>query len=370
VPKGDTIMSAPVSDDESIEHQKYAPKRFREQARMPVASQLRVNSPPMYPSHAKVQGEWGETSGSPSSGGGLENEMRRRPYEPEAEYQPQPQRRRYSVLTLLSWIAIVASCTAVLIMLIVATTKPFWQGSGARRDTGSEALQASRLSGPLAVNKAPADAVTAMAAASGAQQSSSAQAQQARLALPEQNSINIPVRGVTDNEIRFGISAPFSGAAKELGHHMKLGVNAAFHVANANGGVHGRQLRLVAVDDGYEPARTAETMKQLYERDRVFGIVGNVGTPTAVVALPYALERRMLFYGAFTGAGLLRRDPPDRYVFNYRASYAEETDAVVRYLVKVRRLKPEQIAVFAQQDSYGDSGFAGVAKAIRSLRGR
>ena len=130
---------------------------------------------------------------------------------------------------------------------------------------------------------------------------------------------------------------------------MKLGIDAAFNVANTNGGVHGRQLRLVAVDDGYEPTRTAETMKQLYEQDRVFGIVGNVGTPTAVVALPYALERRMLFYGAFTGASLLRRDPPDRYVFNYRASYAEETDAVVRYLVKVRRLKPEQIAVFAQQ---------------------
>src|SRR5213079_1306233 len=80
-------------------------------------------------------------------------------------------------------------------------------------------------------------------------------------------------------------------------------------------------------------------------------------------------ERRALFFGAFTGAGLLRRDPPDRYVFNYRASYAEETDAVVRYLVKMRGLGPEQIAVFAQQDAYGDSGFAGVAKAMRALRG-
>src|SRR5256884_8261808 len=114
--------------------------------------------------------------------------------------------------------------------------------------------------------------------------------------------------------------------------------------------------------------RAAETMKELYEKQQVFGFVGNVGTPTAVVALPYALERRMLFFGAFTGAGLLRRDPPDRYVFNYRASYAEETDAVVRYLVNVRRLRPEQIVVFAQQDSYGDAGFEGVAKAMRTLR--
>jgi ABC-type branched-subunit amino acid transport system substrate-binding protein len=133
--------------------------------------------------------------------------------------------------------------------------------------------------------------------------------------------------------------------------------------------VHGRMLRLAAADDGYEPARTAETMKRLYEKDQVFGIIGNVGTPTATVALPYALERKMLFFGAFTGAGLLRSDPPDRYVFNYRASYAEETSAMVHYLVKVKRLKPSQIAVFAQQDSYGDSGFIGVTKAVRALGG-
>jgi ABC-type branched-subunit amino acid transport system substrate-binding protein len=150
---------------------------------------------------------------------------------------------------------------------------------------------------------------------------------------------------------------------------MKRGIEAAFNVANAKGGVYGRQLRLVAADDGYEPTRTAVAMKELYEKDQVFGLVGNVGTPTALVALPYALDRKMLFFGAFTGAGLLRNEPPDRYVFNYRASYAEETGAVVNYLVKVRRLLPEQIAVFAQQDAYGDAGFAGVEKAIRSLRG-
>jgi branched-chain amino acid transport system substrate-binding protein len=177
------------------------------------------------------------------------------------------------------------------------------------------------------------------------------------------------VRGVTDSEIRFGISAPFSGPAKELGQNMKLGIETAFNLANAKGGVYGRKLRLIAADDGYEPARTTATMTQLYEKDQVFGLIGNVGTPTAVVALPYALDRRMLFFGAFTGAGLLRNDPPDRYVFNYRASYAEETAAVVNYLVKVKRLSPEQIAVFAQQDAYGDAGFTGVEKAIRSLRG-
>jgi ABC-type branched-subunit amino acid transport system substrate-binding protein len=177
------------------------------------------------------------------------------------------------------------------------------------------------------------------------------------------------VQGVTDNEIQLGISAPFSGPAKELGSQMKLGIETAFAMANDAGGINGRQVKLLAADDGYEPRRTSDAMRQLYEKDKVLGFVGNVGTPTAEVALPYALEHHALFFGAFTGADLLRRDPPDRYVFNYRASYGEETNAVVRYLVRVRHLRPGQIAVFAQHDAFGDAGFDGVAKAIRALHG-
>jgi ABC-type branched-subunit amino acid transport system substrate-binding protein len=297
------------------------------------------------------------------SGAGLEGEVPRRPLEPEPVPQPPVRRRRYSAFGWISAVTVAAASLTVLILMIATTIKPFWQTPEAQREAGSEAPQTSTRSARLA---APAEAVSTVAPTT-VKPSSNAQAAVAPLAVGQKSSI--PVQGITDNEIRFGISAPFSGAAKELGHNMKLGIEAAFSLANAGGGVHGRQLRLVAVDDGYEPARAAETMKQLYEQDRIFAVLGNVGTPTAVVALPYALERQMLFYGAFTGAGLLRRDPPDRYVFNYRASYAEETDAVVRYLVKVRRLKPEQIAVFAQQDSYGDAGFAGVARAVRSLQG-
>ena len=176
-----------------------------------------------------------------------------------------------------------------------------------------------------------------------------------------------PVHGVTDNEIRFGIVAPFSGASKALGNQMKLGIDTAFDRVNDAGGVNGRKLKLIPADDGYEPSRTIGAMTQLYEKDQVFGFIGNVGTPTAVVAVPYALKHHILFFGAFTGAGLLRNDPPDRYVFNYRPSYMEETAAVVHYLVKVRRIPPRRIAVFAQQDAYGDAGFEGVAKAFREL---
>src|SRR3954454_7426863 len=149
---------------------------------------------------------------------------------------------------------------------------------------------------------------------------------------------------------------------------MKFGIETVFSLVNDTGGINGRQLKLFSADDGYEPSRTGEAMQQLWEGDHVYGIVGNVGTPTAVVALPFALDHNMLFFGAFTGANLLRAVPPDHYVFNYRASYVEETEAAVRYLVRVRGIQPREIAVFAQQDSFGDAGFEGVAKAIRAVR--
>ena len=266
-------------------------------------------------------------------------------------------------MTLMGRIVMVASFAALVAMAIIFA-KPLWQGA--------RALLSADSSDRLTAKNVPANnslvPATTIAATSGAAPSASAPAQQAALS-PSPQEPQSTVRGVTASEIRFGISAALSGPTKELGQNMQRGIVAAFNVANASGGVHGRQLRLIGADDGYEPARAAETMKQLYEKDQVFGVVGNVGTPTAVVALPYALERKMLFFGAFTGAGLLRSDPPDRYVFNYRASYAEETAATVQYLVKVRRLKTNEIAVFAQQDPYGVSGFAGVAKAIRSLGG-
>jgi branched-chain amino acid transport system substrate-binding protein len=166
-------------------------------------------------------------------------------------------------------------------------------------------------------------------------------------------------------DFNFGISAALTGPAKELGRAMKTGIEVAFAAANEKGGINGRKLRLIARDDGYEPARTAEAMKQLVEKDHVAGVIGNVGTPTAAVAAPYAIDHKVLFFGPFTGAPLLRKDPPDRYVFNYRASYAEETAAIVRWLVDVRRIKPPEIAVLAQEDSYGDAGFEGVARAMR-----
>lgn len=173
--------------------------------------------------------------------------------------------------------------------------------------------------------------------------------------------------GITDTEIVLGMVAPLTGANREVGQGMRAGLEAAFGAVNDEGGVHGRRLRLVAIDDGYDPSRTLPAMRQLVEEQGVFAIVGNVGTPTAAVALPYSAARKVLFFGALTGGDLLRATPPERYVFNFRPSYAEETAAAARFLVRVRRVDPRRIAVFAQDDELGASGLRGVAEALAEV---
>ena len=186
---------------------------------------------------------------------------------------------------------------------------------------------------------------------------------------PKHSSAASAVQGVTDTEIVLGMTAPFSGPSRELGRGMQIGLETCFDDVNARGGVAGRKIRLVALDDGYEPDRALANMNLLFDKHKVFAFIGDVGTPTAEKTLPYALGKQMLFFGPFTGAKLVRKDPPDRFVFNYRASYEEETAAILKYLVEIKKIRPEQVAVFAQQDGYGDSGFSGVVKMLRKLGG-
>lgn len=384
-------MSGPTRDDESPDYSRFAPKRFREQ---PPASTERpyVPSAPTVPAPRTPSTERRAASDFPSWP------------EPVPEPPPPPHRLEDGPSALIGRVALVVTFAAV-VALVLIFARPISQGAHALVDATSRLFGSSKSTDLLTAGNAsssestgsptrtasasvaaPVPAPVAQPAPAAAQPAAVATApttvaqassggQQLSLSTPAQplgqepSGPKVMVRGVSDNEIRFGMSAPFSGANKELGQNMRLGIEAAFNAANSRGGVNGRQLKLVAADDGYEPTRTADTMKRLYEKDQVFAVVGNVGTPTAAVALPYALDRKMIFFGAFTGAGLLRSDPPDRYVFNYRASYAEETAATVNYLVKVKRLKPSQIAVFAQQDAYGDAGFSGVARAIRALGG-
>ncbi|MEO1331533.1 MAG: ABC transporter substrate-binding protein [Pseudomonadota bacterium] len=167
--------------------------------------------------------------------------------------------------------------------------------------------------------------------------------------------------GVTATEIVFGQSAALSGPAEALGKGMQLGIQAAFEEANRAGGVHGRTLSMTSLDDGYEPERAISNTRALIDGNKVFALIGAVGTPTSKAAQPIATQENVPYLGAFTGAGFLR-NPSLGNVINYRASYAQETEAWIKHLTE--DLKYEKIAILYQDDSFGRVGLDGVTAAL------
>jgi branched-chain amino acid transport system substrate-binding protein len=171
--------------------------------------------------------------------------------------------------------------------------------------------------------------------------------------------------GVSADKIIFGQAAALDGPASALGQGMKLGLDAAFAEANKAGGVKGRKLELKSVDDGYEPTKSIEAVKKLLGEDKVFALAGAVGTPTAAATLPIATAAGAPFIGAFTGVESLR-DPYKPLVVNVRASYYEETEAMVEHLTK--DLGASKIAIMYQDDAFGQAGLAGVKKALEKRK--
>ena len=167
--------------------------------------------------------------------------------------------------------------------------------------------------------------------------------------------------GVSDRSILFGQSAAFSGPAQELGRNMRLGMQAAFREVNEQGGVHGRRLELVSLDDGYEPEAAIDNTRQLIEGERVFALIGAVGTPTSRAAVPIAEDAGVPYIAPFTGSSFLR-DPKWHGVVNLRASYFQETEEIVARLTD--DLGIERIAIMYQDDSFGREGFRGVRGAL------
>ena len=167
--------------------------------------------------------------------------------------------------------------------------------------------------------------------------------------------------GVTPDTIVFGQATVLEGPASALGQGMRAGIRAAFEEANKKGGVHGRNLDLVSVDDGYEPDKSIAATKKLIEQDKVFALIGAVGTPTAAAAQPIATAAKVPFIGAFTGAMFLRNTKLEN-VINIRASYDAETEAWVKHLTE--DLKIKKIAIFYQDDAFGRAGLSGFKKAM------
>ncbi len=168
-------------------------------------------------------------------------------------------------------------------------------------------------------------------------------------------------QGVSASTILIGQSAAQSGPAQELGKEMRAGAEAYFDAINKAGGINGRKIKLISLDDGYEPDKAVANTRKLINDEKVLALFGYVGTPTSNAALPVFTEAKVPFIGAFTGAQSLR-DPFNRYIFNVRASYFDETEDIVGHLVQQGIKK---IAVFYQNDAYGKAGLAGVERAMK-----
>ncbi len=205
--------------------------------------------------------------------------------------------------------------------------------------------------------------------------------------------------------IHIGMSAPISGPNQELGIDMKFGVDLAFNAQNASGGIRGRALSLDFRDDQYDPRLAEEAARQLtavvtsntpprcpttddpaisgappvstsaLERGpgAVIAFLGNVGTPTMERTAPVSLETGTIFFGAFTGAKPILRDTSagacSKYVFNVRASYANEASATLAYFFEQNVPDYRHLISFDQDDAFGQAGYDGLRSAYVAARG-
>ena len=168
--------------------------------------------------------------------------------------------------------------------------------------------------------------------------------------------------GVTDDTIRLGMVNAQSGNSAGLGRGLLIGAQAVFDDANAHGGVHGRKIDLVVADDRYEPDRTVDNTLEMIERGNVLALFGYVGTPTTTAVLPMIRDAGIPLVGTFSGAMALRR-PVIPEVFNIRASYDDETRALVDHLIAHDHAT--RFAVFYQDDGFGLAVLAGTRLALR-----
>lgn len=167
--------------------------------------------------------------------------------------------------------------------------------------------------------------------------------------------------GVTSTTLQIGGVMDLSGESKGLGLAMKAGIDAAIKGEK----IQDRAIQLIALDDAYTPANTIKATKQLVDQG-IFLMLGNVGTPTAKVALPLLAENKVPAVGFFTGADLLRPGVGD--IVNFRASYIQEITETIGAALSAG-VKPQEICAYVQNDAYGMAGVLGIKAALAKQPG-
>src|SRR3984885_6299642 len=166
--------------------------------------------------------------------------------------------------------------------------------------------------------------------------------------------------GITENNILIGSCSALDGSARFLGSQTVLGATTYLHSINEEGGVFGRQVQLLAFDDGYDPDKAPACFKRM-TKEGVFALGFFVGTPTAKVYVPMAQEQKIPVVGLFTGAQMLY-EPLKHYVINVRASYYDETKEQVD---KLWENGIHKIGVLYQDDAFGKTVLDGVKLALQ-----
>ncbi|PAW76359.1 MAG: hypothetical protein B9S32_15410 [Verrucomicrobia bacterium Tous-C9LFEB] len=158
--------------------------------------------------------------------------------------------------------------------------------------------------------------------------------------------------GVTDNEIRIGVTMGLDGLIAPIGLDCVEGLRTAVEAANLKGGVHGRRIKLVGRNDGYEPLQCVLNTRDLIAKESVFALASYLGTATSIKAQPIWTGAKVPVIGFFTGATPLR-EPFNPYNFHVRASYRDEIHALVNLYANDLRVK--RVAILYQYDLFGQS---------------
>lgn len=165
------------------------------------------------------------------------------------------------------------------------------------------------------------------------------------------------------SELRFGFTGPLTGPNERLGQQAVRGIQLGFQRINASNQLNYR-LSLFPLDDGYEPERTVPQVIELINNIGVKAMIGSVGTPTNLASLGILSKHGIPLIAPLSGAQSLRADRSTPFIFNTRAGYAEEAHHLVNTLINNFDIKPNEIAIVAQKDSFGDSGLASTLKVL------
>jgi branched-chain amino acid transport system substrate-binding protein len=163
--------------------------------------------------------------------------------------------------------------------------------------------------------------------------------------------------GVSDTEIKIGQTIPYSGPAASFGTEGRV-IAAYYRMINEQGGVNGRKINFLSLDDGYSPPKTVELIRRMVEQDEVLGLFGTVGTAPNAAVQKYLNDRKVPQLFLFSGAARFRDPQAFPWTMGGDLAFVNETMAFAEYILQAQ--PAPRIAVLYQNDDYGKDHLTGL----------